>query len=64
MKASEIRELSLDELKAREKELRESLFNLKIQHKTGQLANTSELTRVRRDIARITTIAREKHSQA
>ena len=60
MKAKEIRELNIDELKQREKDLREEYFNLKFQLATKQLPNTAKLTQVRKDIARIKTVLQEK----
>jgi large subunit ribosomal protein L29 len=60
MKPGEVRELSLDELDAKEQELREELFNLTIQHATGQLENTARIVHVKKDIARLRTIQRER----
>jgi len=60
MKASELRELSTEELLRREEELKEELFNLRFQHFTGQLENTARLKQVKREIARVKTILREK----
>jgi len=60
MKASEFRDLSIEELAVKEKELTEALFNLKFQHATGQLDNTAQLARTRKDIARVKTILVEK----
>ncbi|MCG6983415.1 MAG: 50S ribosomal protein L29 [Deltaproteobacteria bacterium] len=60
MKASEYRDLSIEELVTKEKELSEALFNLKFQHATGQLDNTAQLARTRKDIARVKTILVEK----
>lgn len=60
MKAKEFRELTTEELQQREKDSREKLFNMKIQRATSQLANTSEIPRTRKDIARIETILRER----
>ena len=60
MKASEYRNLSIEELAVKEKELAEALFNLKFQHATGQLDNTAQLKRTRKDIARVKTILVEK----
>ncbi len=60
MKASEYRDLSIEELVVKEKELAEALFNLKFQHATGQLDNTAQLKRTRKDIARVKTILVEK----
>ena len=60
MKSAEFRELSLDELHAKSRELRGELFNVKIKQTTGQLENTAKLRQLRRDIARAETILREK----
>ena len=60
MKASEFRDLSVEELEVKVKELAEALFNLKFQHATGQLDNTAQLKRTRRDIARVKTVLGEK----
>ncbi len=64
MRASELREMSLEELEAKLKEFSEALFNLKFQHSTGQLDNTAQLRKTRRDIARVKTIINEKRSMA
>ena len=60
MRASEYRDLSVEELAVKEKELSEALFNLKFQHATGQLDNTAQLKKTRKDIARVKTILVEK----
>lgn len=62
MKAKDIVELADEELTQRLKQSREELFNLRFQHASGQLENTSRLRQVRRDIARIMTVqsARER----
>ena len=60
MKASEFRDLSVEELEVKAIELAEALFNLKFQHATGQLDNTAQLKRTRRDIARVKTVLEEK----
>ena len=60
MKSSEFRELSLEELEAKSRELRGELFNVKIKKSTGQLENTAKLMLLRRDIARAETILCEK----
>ena len=60
MKAREFRELSSDELRVKERELREELFNLKFQHSIGQLEKTGRIPGVRRDIARVLTILSER----
>jgi len=61
VKAKELRDLSLDELEAKERELRGELFNARVKHSTGQLENTAKLRTVRRDVARLETVLREKH---
>lgn len=60
MKINEIRELSTEEMVAKEKELKKELFNLRFQLATGQLENTAELSKVRKTIARIKTVLREQ----
>ena len=55
-----LRDLSVDELLQKDTELRKELFNLRFQHATHQLENTSRVRLVRRDIARVKTIIREK----
>lgn len=59
MKASELRELSQEELKERLAHLNEELFNLKFQHETGQLENPMRIPSTKRDIARIKTVIEE-----
>jgi len=60
MKASEIRDLSADELEAKSRELRGELFNVKVKRATGQLENTAMVLLLRKDIARVETVLREK----
>ncbi len=60
MKAKDLRLLSEGELLEKEKELHEELFNLRFQHATGQLDNVMRLPQVKRDIARLKTILKEK----
>ncbi len=60
MKALELRELTTDYLLAREKELDDQLFRLRIQKSMGQLEAPAKVRDVRRDLARIKTILREK----
>jgi large subunit ribosomal protein L29 len=64
MKAQEVRELESDELHARMGELKEELFNLRFQLATGQLDNHGRMKAVRRDVARIHTILRERDFMA
>ena len=58
--ATEVRELDDDELLVRLREAKEELFNLRFQVATGQLDNNRRLHHVRRDIARIYTVMRER----
>jgi len=60
MNATEIRELDTEELHGRIAELQEELFNLRFQLATGQLDNHRRMRDVRRDIARIRTVLRER----
>ena len=60
MKPSEIRALSAAEIKAKVNELREEAMNLRFQDVSGQLTDYSRVREVRRDIARLNTILREK----
>jgi len=60
MKAREIRELTLEELAVKSRELRGDLFNAHVKRSTGQLENTAKLEQLRRDIARVETVLREK----
>ena len=62
MKASEIRDLTLDQLRDELVKLKREQFNLRFQMATGQLENTARARQVRRDIARIQTIAAEKRA--
>ncbi|MDJ0849648.1 MAG: 50S ribosomal protein L29 [Myxococcota bacterium] len=59
MKASEIRDLSHEELEAKSRELRDELFNVKVKRATGQLENTAMLGQLRRDIARVESVLRD-----
>lgn len=63
MKATEIREMSLDEMRQKVADLDQELFNLRFQHGTNQLENPRRLGVVRRDIARLKTIIRETELQ-
>jgi large subunit ribosomal protein L29 len=64
MKAREIRELTLDELWAKSRELRGDLFNAFVKRSTGQLENTAKLKQLRRDIARVETVLRERQGES
>jgi len=60
MKARELRELSEEELESKKAEIKDQLFKLKFQHELGQLDNTMKLKNIKKDIARLKTILREK----
>ena len=60
MKVGEIRELGVDELHAREKDLDDQLFRMRIQKSMGQLEAPAKVRVLRKDLARIKTILREK----
>jgi len=62
MKVEEIRELSVDVLRDREKELDDQLFRLRIQKSMGQLESPAKVREVRRDLARVKTILRGKQT--
>lgn len=59
MKASELREQSVEELKGRIDDLEEEAFNLRFQNTLGQLSNPMRMRDVRRDIARVRTLLQE-----
>ncbi|MBC2715937.1 MAG: 50S ribosomal protein L29 [Desulfobacteraceae bacterium] len=61
MKASEIKELGDQELDSKLVDLSETLFNFRFQNKTGQLENPNRMKQVKRDIARIKTIKRQRN---
>ena len=63
-KAAELRELPDDELMARVDIAKEELFNLRFQQATGQLDNPTRIREVRRDVARIATVLREREIEA
>ncbi|MFY9721166.1 MAG: 50S ribosomal protein L29 [Azonexus sp.] len=63
MKASELRSKSVDELKKELLDLLKAQFGLRMQIATQQLSNTSQMSKVRRDIARVRTLIREKAVQ-
>ncbi|MBQ2819771.1 MAG: 50S ribosomal protein L29 [Clostridia bacterium] len=64
MKAKEIRELSVEQLNEKVLELKKDLFNLRLQHATNQLDNPIKIAEVKRDIARIKTVLRERELAA
>jgi len=60
MKAQEIRDLTQDELGKRETELKEEIFNLRVQIVTQQTTNVARVRTLKRDLARVLTIQKEK----
>ena len=60
MKAKELKNLSVEELTKKLEELKKDLFMLRMQHATNQLENPLKLNAVKKDIARVKTIIREK----
>ncbi len=62
MKLSEVRGLGINELQIKNSELVEELFRLKIRHSSGQLESTATLGRLRKDIARVATVLKEKEA--
>ena len=64
MKAADIRELTVDDLRGRVKDLEDQIFRFRIQKSMGQLEVPGKARDLRRDLARINTILREKELQA
>ena len=64
MKVQEFRDLQVDELRQKEGELDDRLFRLRIQKSMGQLEAAHKLKALRRDLARLKTVLREKESAA
>ena len=62
MKVTECRDLAVDELHQREKEMDDQLFRLRIQKSMGQLEAAHKLKALRRDLARVKTVLREKET--
>jgi len=60
MKAAKVREMGAAELEAKQRELQEQLFKLRVQQSIGQLDNALKLRETRREIARVKTVIREK----
>ena len=64
MKAKEFKQMTNDELVKKLESLKEELFNLRFRHATGQLENPNVLATVKKDIARVKTIIREREIKA
>ena len=62
MKVAEVRDLQVDELRQREKDLDDQLFRLRIQKSMGQLEAAGKIKGVRRDLARVKTVLHEKET--
>jgi large subunit ribosomal protein L29 len=62
MKVAEIRELAVDDLRVKAKELDDELFKLRIQKSMGQLEAPAKVRGIRRELARVKTIMREKQT--
>jgi large subunit ribosomal protein L29 len=62
MKAAELRDLGTDELGAKERDLTDQLFRMRIQKSMGQLEAAHKLKTLRRDLARVKTVLREKET--
>ena len=60
MRAAELREQTVEELRDRERDLAEKLFALRLQKVTGQLESPAKVREARRDLARVLTVLREK----
>jgi len=63
MKARELRDLTEEELRSKEEELKDQLFKLKFQHSLGQLENAMKLKNVKKDIARIKSVLNAKSEE-
>lgn len=63
MKASELRDKTVEELRDKETDLRKELFNLRFQTATGELENPKRISVVRKDIARVLTVITEKETE-
>ncbi|MCF7889626.1 50S ribosomal protein L29 [Candidatus Bipolaricaulota bacterium] len=63
MRPGELREMTSEELEEKVAELKEKLFNLRFQKATGELDNTAEIKKTRKDIARAKTIQRESEGE-
>ena len=62
MRASELKEQTVEELREKENQLAEQLFALRLQKVTGQLENPAKIPAVRRDLARVLTVLQERDS--
>jgi len=63
MKAAELRETTVDELRKKEQDLRKELFNLRFQQATGEIENPMRIRAIKKNIAKILTVLTEKNKQ-
>lgn len=63
MKPADFRNMTVDELKAREADFRKEMFNLRFQQATGEIENPKRMLAVRKDIARVLTVLHEKERE-
>ncbi len=63
MKAAELRESMVEELERKEQDLRRELFNLRFQQATGEIENPMRIRAIKKDIARVLTVVREKKNK-
>ena len=61
MKVQEVRELSVDDLRLQEKDLRDQIFRMRIQKAMGQTDTPTKIRDLRRDLAKVLTVLQEKH---
>jgi large subunit ribosomal protein L29 len=64
MKAAELRDTTIDELRKKEQDLRKELFNLRFQQATGEIENPMRIRAIKKDIAKILTVITEKNKKA
>lgn len=58
--ARDLRKMSADDLRTREKELREEVFNLRFKKETGEIGDTSRMKKAKKELARVLTVLKEK----
>ena len=63
MKAAELRQTTVEELRKKEQDLRKELFNLRFQQATGEIENPMRIRAIRKNIAKILTVITEKNKQ-
>jgi large subunit ribosomal protein L29 len=63
VKTKEVKDLSTDELKQKDRDLAEELFRLRIRHASGQLESPAMMKNLRKDVARIKTVLRQREGQ-